>query len=150
MIRLERLQVYDIEQVVNLSDEFNDLYGVSSKFNKAKARSLFEAAVVYTSRYFCIVMKDDQKVVGFLLGFSSEHSYTDDVLAGEIGWYVQEDYRKTASSVMMLKEFEYWAKEEAKAQYVTMSYTEEMSDLSKLYTRLDYSPAEYTYKKSLK
>ena len=51
---------------------------------------------------------------------------------------------------MMLKEFEYWAKEEAKAQYVTMSYTEEMSDLSKLYTRLDYSPAEYTYKKSLK
>ena len=42
MIRLERLQVYDIEQVVNLSDEFNDLYGVSSKFNKAKARSLFK------------------------------------------------------------------------------------------------------------
>jgi len=149
MIRLERLQVYDIGQVVDLAYEFNTVYNVDLKFNKTKARSGFEAVVVYPNTYFCTVMKDEDTVVGFLLGFCSEGIYYDNRLASEIGWYIKEEYRGKATGVLMLKDFEQWAKEEAKADFVSMSYTAEMSNLKTLYERLGYVEAEHTYKKVL-
>jgi len=148
MTYLERLQIFDIEQTLNLSEEFNKLYGVSNKFNRAKLRSILEASFLYQNSYYCLVMKYEAKVVGLLVGVCFEGPYFDDRVASELGWYIQEEYRGRLS-ITMLRDFESWAKNEAKADYVAMTYTEEMSNLDKLYLKLGYMPAEHTYKKSL-
>jgi GNAT superfamily N-acetyltransferase len=148
MITLERLRVYDIEATIDLAEEFNTLYGVSKKFNRKKLGYLLELSLYYKQLYFCVVMKDEAKVVGLLVGVASEGVYFDDVVASELGWYVQPEYRGR-QSLKMLGEFEAWARDEAKASYIAMAYTEEMSNLATLYTKLGYQPAEHTYKKAL-
>jgi GNAT superfamily N-acetyltransferase len=150
MITLERLKVYDIEQTIDLAVKFNKVYGMVEQISKDKIRRMLESSLVYDKSYFAIVMKDDDKVVGALVGFSAEHPYYDVVMASELGWYVEEDYRGKLTGIQMLKEFELWAKEEAKADFVAMVYTDEMSDLSKLYTGLGFIPVEHTYAKTLK
>jgi hypothetical protein len=149
MINLERLQVFDIEPTLNLANEFNTVYGQSKKFNRAKLRSILEASLVYDKNYYCSVLKDNEKVVGLLVGIASEGPYFDEIIASELGWYVQSDYRGR-KSIEMLSDFESWAKETAKADFVSMSYTSKMSNLDFLYTKRGYEVVEYTYKKDLK
>ncbi len=149
MIYLEKLQVYDIEQTIELADRFNKQYGMIKELNKNKVRRTLESSLIYDKVYYAYVMKDEDKVVGALVGFATEHPYYDVVVASELGWYVEPDYRNKIS-VKMLKNFETWAKEEAKAEFVVMAYTEEMTNLSKLYTNLKYELVEHTYKKDLK
>jgi hypothetical protein len=146
---VERLQVFDINQTVDLAEEFNEIYNQSKKFNRQKMRSLLESSVVYPSLFFCLVKKDVDKVIGLFVGYASEGLYTDDRLAGELGWYVRPGYRGP-SSIKMLRSFETWAKEEAKADFVVMSYTTPMTDLHKLYTQEGYERIEFTYRKKLK
>ena len=149
MIYLERLQVFDIEQTLDLAEEFNKVYGVSDKFNRKKLRSILESSLLYTNTYYCSVLKTENKVVGLFVGVCFEGPYFDDRIASELGWYVQPQFRGI-TSIRMLKDFESWSKHEAKADAVTMAYTEKMSDLSKLYAVLEYEVVEHTYKKSLK
>jgi hypothetical protein len=149
MTKLERLQVFDIEATLDLATEFNKLYGQLNKFNRAKLRSILEASLVYDKNYYCSVLKDENKVVGLFVGIATEGPYFDNVLASELGWYIQEKYRGR-KSIAMLKDFETWAKTVAKADFVSMSYTSKMSNLDTLYTKLGYEAIEYTYKKELK
>jgi RimJ/RimL family protein N-acetyltransferase len=148
LIYLERLQVHDIEQTINLADRFNKLYGMIKELSKTKVRRTLEASLVYDKSYYALVMKDDDKVVGALVGFSAEHPYYDVVVASELGWYVEPEYRGKLS-MNMLQDFESWAKKDAKANFVVMVYTEEMTDLSKLYAAMEYELVEHTYKKAL-
>ncbi len=148
MTQLEKLQVFDIEATLDLAAEFNTLYGTSKKFNRAKLRRILEASLVYDKNYYCSVLKEENKLVGLLVGVASEGIYFDDVLASELGWYVKPDYRGR-KSLAMLKDFETWAKEKAKADFVVMTYTSKMSNLGLLYTKLGYEAIEFTYKKAL-
>ncbi len=148
MIYLERLQVQDIEQTIELADRFNKLYGMIKELSKTKVRRTLEASLVYDKSYYALVMKDNDKVVGALVGFSAEHPYYDVVVASELGWYVEPEYRGKLS-MAMLQDFESWAKNDAKANFVVMIYTEEMTDLSKLYAAMEYELVEHTYKKAL-
>jgi len=148
MVYLEKLQVHDIEQTIDLADRFNKQYGMIKELSKTKVRRTLESSLVYDKVYYAYVMKDEDKVVGALVGFAAEHPYYDVVVASELGWYVETEYRNKIS-VKMLQNFEIWAKEEAKANFVVMVYTEEMTDLSKLYNSLDYELVEHTYKKAL-
>jgi len=147
--QLEKLQVFDIEATLDLATEFNTLYGTSKKFNRAKLRRILEASLVYDKNYYCSVLKEENKIVGLLVGVASEGVYFDDVLASELGWYVKPEYRGR-KSLAMLKDFEIWAKEKAKADFVVMSYTSKMSNLDLLYTKLGYEAIEFTYKKALR
>ncbi len=148
MTTIETLQVFDIEATLDLAEEFNKLYAASKKFNRRKLRSILEASLVYDKNFFCCVMKEETKVVGLLIGLANEGLYFDDVLASELGWYVQVPYRGV-QSLEMLTKFETWAKEKAKANFVVMSYTVNMSKLDKLYEKLGYEVAEFSYKKEL-
>jgi hypothetical protein len=149
MISLERLQVYDITQVIEVAKEFNKTYSGNKNFlDEGKARNLLELSTIMTRNYYCLVKKDEDKVVGFLFGVCYPGPFFSQLVAAELGWFVLQEYRDR-SSIVMIKEFEKWAKEEAKAEYVALTYTEEMSNLDKVYRRLGYQQTEVTYKKSL-
>jgi homoaconitase/3-isopropylmalate dehydratase large subunit len=148
MLKLERLQVFDIEETVSLAEEFNKVYGVSDKFNRKKMRAILEASLIYDKTYYTSVLKEETKVVGLFVGLCTEGLFFDERIASELGWYVQEKHRGLCS-IKMLKNFETWAKTEAKADYISMMYTSKMSDLSRLYKGLGYEQAEYTYSKKL-
>lgn len=148
MITLERLQVFDIEQTIDLAERFNKLYGIIDTLSRNKIRRTLEASLLYDKVYFALVMKEDTKVVGAFVGIAVEHPYYDSVFASELGWYVEEQYRGI-KSLDMLYAFEAWAKTEAKANFLSMAYTTKMSDLDKLYTNLGYERVELTYKKEI-
>jgi len=150
MIYLERLQVQDIEQTIDLAVKFNKIYGMVSQISRDKIRRMLKASLVYDKSYFALVMKDQEKIVGALVGFAAEHPYYDVVMASELGWYIEEEYRGKNTGILMLKEFESWAKTDAKADFVGMVYTDEMSDLSILYGKLGYKSVEHTYVKAIK
>jgi GNAT superfamily N-acetyltransferase len=147
MTRLERLQVFDIAETIELMFEFNKHFKKETKLNKNKLRHLFELSVAYPNKFYCQLMKDDNKIVGFLGGSASEGIFSDAVLAHELGWFIQPEYRGHRKSLQMLKDFEQWAKEEAKADMVIMVYAETMSNLDKIYEKKGYEAVEHTYMK---
>jgi hypothetical protein len=148
MITLERLQVFDIEQTVVLASEFSDYYGVVGQPNLSKVRHLLENCVFNDNTFFCLVMKDENKVVGGLVGYIADHLLFDVSMAYELAWFVKEEYRGK-HSIAMLKEFENWAKKSQGVEFVVMAYTSKMSNLDKVYKKLGYEAIEFTYKKNI-
>lgn len=146
---IERLQIFDIEQTLDLAEEFNKIYGVSKKFNRTKLRFILESSLLYQTVYYCSVLKSKDKIVGLFVGICFEGPYFDDRIASELGWYIKPEYRGKLS-IRMVKDFESWAKNEARADSVALVYTTKMSNLDKLYSKLGFNPVEYTYAKSLK
>lgn len=146
------LKTYDIheeQQVVALAEVFNKHFESPTIVNQAKLRNLLLWTITHPNNFYCCVLKDEEKVAGALLAGASEGLYHDQVIASEIGWFVAPEYRYKSKAIRMLFAFEKWAKEHAKADYVTMAHTTTMSNLGKTYTRLGYSLKELTYAKKL-
>lgn len=144
------LKTYDIheeQQVVALAELLNKAFESPAVMNQAKIRNLLLWTITHPNNFYCCVLKDEEKVVGFLLAGASEGLYYDNIVASEIGWFVLPEYRHKSKAVKMLFAFEKWAKEHAKADYVSMAHTTVMSDLGRAYNRLGYTLKELTYVK---
>jgi len=96
-----------------------------------------------------ICIKKDGK--GVILGILYPLFYNPDVIiAQELGWWVEPEYRGTSIGIKLLKEFEKEAKEKG-ADKVIMFYLEAQTPdkIDSILKRLDYKHVEYNMVKDL-
>jgi hypothetical protein len=142
--------VHEEQQVLALAELLNKEYGSPVTINPAKTKSLLLWTITHPNNFFCCVLKDEEQVVGALVCSAAEGFYFDEIVAGEVAWFVLPAYRHKSKAIKMLFAFEKWAKENARADYVSMAHTTVMSNLEKTYTRLGYTLKELSYVKALK
>ena len=121
--------------------------GYRLTFSQEKFTSSF-FNVIDNLDYLLLVYEIEGEAVGFFLGAVFEPLFSKDLLAVEMFWWVEEDYRGNRQSLGLLKTFEDWAKEKG-ASEVSVSDLQGVKDLDKLYKRLGYTKSEVTYKKDL-
>jgi len=97
----------------------------------------------------CIVSKD--KIIfisehGMLVGMLSEFIYGDCLIATELAWWVDPEYRGTSEGKELLTSFEGWAKDKG-CKYITMISLDE--GLGKYYEKCGYLLTERSYMREL-
>lgn len=144
---LQKLQ--DFEDVIELAESFYKDQPTTFTINRDGMRRLLSQAMIPAlSQWFCKVIEQDGKVVGFLFGGLGQMPYFDEVLAVEYAWYVKPEARGQAGeSIKLLREFENWA-EERGADYIALSHLGDPK-IASVYERNGYVLKEHVYAKKL-
>ena len=138
----------DILDVVILGKQFvKSLGSFYGGVNNTKLRETLEQ-LVELEQFKGLVLCDNETPVGMLIGIVNSVWYSDTVLATELAYYVDEDYRGSRKSLELFYRFEEWAKQIG-ANYCIMSGTEELKSLDTLYLRKGYVKNEINYVKEL-
>ena len=121
--------------------------GYNITFDTVKFTDSF-SKVIDNPDYFYYLAEVNKEVVGFFLGAVFKPLFSEDILAVEMFWWLEKEYRGNKVALKMLKSFETWAKE-AGASEVSVSDLQGLQSLDNLYGRLGYTRSEVTYKKDL-
>jgi RimJ/RimL family protein N-acetyltransferase len=104
------------------------------------------------SRRIVLLAVQDRQNVGMVAGIANEFLFSDDLVAGEIVWWLDKDFRRgTTHGRDLHTAFEYWAKNVAKATAVSMALLEnkDAPKIAKLYERNGYSLLERAFLKKM-
>ena len=96
-----------------------------------------------------ILIEKEKK--GLILGIVYPYIFNPQILiAQELGWWVEPEYRGTTVGVRLLKEFELQARKKGANKIIMASLHNEYKDkLASIYNKLGYAPLEYMYIKDL-
>lgn len=92
-----------------------------------------------------------EKDKGLILGIIYPHYTNPDVLiAQELGWWIEPEYRKTSLAIKLFNSFEVEAKLR-KASKIIMAclHTQEPRAVSNIYVKKGYTPLEYSFIKDI-
>lgn len=121
------------------------------KYNPAKVRQWLELAVSSQHRD-CLVLLNVQNElpVGMLVATISQTPFSDDLVASELAWWVDEEYRGTKGSLELVFAYEEWAKRVG-AKHVTMALLPALTNpkVEGYYEKLGYHKTEISYIKAL-
>ena len=87
-------------------------------------------------------------LIGLLAGTKTPTLFSSALIAAELSWYVDPEFRDGTTGLKLVKAFEKWGKDNGCIK-VAMSDIEELKDLQDLFSRLGYSVTEKTYTKDL-
>ena len=80
-------------------------------FSPVKCAALLHACVTNPTTHFArIAVTDADEIIGILLGEISEHYFGTDLIASDYLWYVAPAHRGSKAGLMLLNEFQEWAK----------------------------------------
>ena|ERR1700761_8039270 len=82
---------------------------------------------------------------GFIAGAVTPFIFGESRLATEIAWWVNEDKRATGEGMKLIQAFEYWAKNVANCQMISMGSLD--NKVEKLYKKNGYKLHERAYLK---
>ena len=137
----------DIFDILILAKEFSKEAPKTHKWNKEKTEAFCQAAIQNTNTTI-LVLEEDDEIVGAIVGLLNEMYMSQTIIATELAWFVSKDYRGKRGSIILLKPFEEWAKQN-NADYVCMGDINGINSLESLYTRMGYSKCETTYMKEV-
>ena len=136
-------------EVLRISRSFHEFYPYRSiPFQEDKVRILFDRYLSNPLEMIVIVAKTDEKTIGVLVGHLSELYFSNTKVAGELIWWVDEEYRRTKAGIQLFHAFEFWARK-VSASFISGVNTSETTDVSKVYIRNGYHLAETTYVKEI-
>ena len=93
-----------------------------------------------------VVVDDDDKPQGFLLGMIDDLFFSRDRYGTDLALYIREGYRNLAPR--LLKQFIAWAKSKPRVKHVTMGLASGIGDtarVGKMYERLGLAPVGGIY-----
>jgi GNAT superfamily N-acetyltransferase len=97
-----------------------------------------------------ILTMDGDKPVGVIGGLVTECMFNDDLMAFELIFYIDEEYRKSNRAVKLLQAYEFWAKKMKCTQaQVNLVETDDADRIEKLYKRKGFSRMERVFLKEL-
>ena len=139
----------DFKNVLRLAEKFHKESPFSSlTFEESKLREMFSVYLQDKSKIIIILSEQDEKVVGMIVGVSSEIPFSIDICALELAWYMEEEFRRSRDSLDLLKAYEEWAKRIG-ATVCQMSMLSNSPPLEKLYERMSFNYSEKTFTKFL-
>ena len=107
--------------------------------------------LIGTPNVFFMVAADGDRVVGGIgVVVAPSQTVQDKLLAQELFWYVDEDYRQTRVAVQLYRSAERWAKEVG-AVAITMALLERSmpETVASMYERMGYEQVERIFVKGL-
>lgn len=97
-----------------------------------------------------LLLKDNDKIVGFLLALANETMFSKNSISTEIGLFVAPEYRRTRGFKMLREAYDYWSRKVGCQANVLSDMDNEYSTrLEKVYTREGYKLTERSYLKWL-
>ena len=136
----------DIPRVVDLVMNFIANSPYSNEANSVeKVTATIEHMVRDRSKGIVVLYVVDDEPVGLIGGVATEMVFSHDVVATELFWWVDPEFRSRKS--LALKEaFEYWARRIG-AKFVSMSSLDER--VGRFYERSGYRKVENAYLRTL-
>lgn len=115
-------------------------------FNQEK----FAAVIEHPSVFYAFYKNSDGERYGFFIGTISDQFFGDDLIAMDMGVYIDPEYRGGIGAVRLVQAFESWAKENgAKEVYLSQSSGTDIERTASFYERLGYSKAGFVTKKRI-
>ncbi len=137
----------DTFDILILAKEFSKEAPETHKWNKQKTENFIVSAIENTNATILVLEQDDD-IVGAIVGLLNEMYMSQTLVATELAWFVSKEYRGKKGSLMLIKEFENWAKNNG-ANYICMGDIEGIASLQNLYLRKGYKKCETTYMKEV-
>lgn len=143
---IRRATQQDKIRCITLLRESHSAAGFTYPFQAAYASALFDSHISHP--HACvIVVEHDGVVQGLIMATWFEHPFGAGRYAKETVWYVSECARGRGS-IKMLDAYEQWARDQD-CDVIGMASLS-TNDVSKLYERKGYAPAETHFVKNLK
>lgn len=92
-------------------------------FSPSKCAMLLHTCITNPKTHFArIAVTSTDEIIGILLGEISEHYFGTDLIASDYLWYVAPEHRGSKAGLMLLNEFQTWAKDHDAAEvYIGVS-----------------------------
>lgn len=137
----------DLLDCLMLFKQFHKESKIPHTWSGSKAEQVFKASLE-SDTFNVIVATLDKEIIGFIVCLVYELPFAVERIATDVAWFVHKDYRNTSAAFRLLSEYEKWAKEKG-AKYINLAYLENVSDLSRVYTKRGYKKAETHYTKEI-
>lgn len=136
----------DIETVVRLAVTFIRQSPYKNEpMDEGEVRELIRLMLTDKNKGIIVLLMKDDLPVGFIGGLLTKMFFSKDMMASEIFWWVDPQYR-TRKSLMLKEAFEFWAKRVG-ARYIAMSSPANDTRVSRFYERTGYENIENAYLK---
>lgn len=137
----------DLKDIMVLGKEFAEEAPNQYEWEEAKVHQVLHN-LIEDPNGCILVLEVDNKIVGAILFSVNQMLFTSELIAAELAWFVNKEYRGKASSTKLIKEYERMCKEVGITK-VLMSDITGLQELNTLYTKLGYAKVETTYIKEL-
>ena len=150
---IRRATIEDIPSIVQCMRRFYDGSSYDSTGLNFDMCSVGEfcTRLISNDNACLIIAVDGDSVVGFITGVVAPWSLDNSqMLASELGWWMDIEYRGRSDSVRLLREYERWAKD-AGATRCMMAHLEDdrSGRMERFYQKTGYLKAESHYMKGL-
>lgn len=143
-LRLARPE--DEERLVEMASAFQAMSPYRSlEFSPAACSRLFKAYLEGDkTELIVIISEQDGEARGMVIGMCSSPLFSDDKMATEIAWWMDEDYRKTRDSLLLIEAYQEWARR-VDAKVIQCAMLPDVTDLSRFYEKQGMTRAEVSY-----
>lgn len=118
------------------------------EFSEEKCEQMFRLYLAGDKRELIIILAVSESPFGMIIGFANSIPFSNEKVAAELAWWVDEDKRGTKDSLLLFKAYEDWAVRIG-AKVSQMAMLDEVTNLSKFYVKQGYAPAERSYVKRI-
>lgn len=140
----------DVEAVIEMAKRFHDASPYSAlEFSPTTSYELFKAYLEGDkTRLVIILSEQDGKPQGMIIGMAAKPLFSDDLMATEIAWWMNPEYRKTRDSLLLIQAYEDWTKRIG-CKMTQVAMLDEVTNLEKFYTKRGFKRAEQSFIKEV-
>lgn len=136
--------IEDLPEILSMSMKFMEGTGYTKYSDEQTISNLIEAIVTGRQDTMIILLKPG---VGFIAGQASPFVFGKGNIASEIAWWINEDQRKAGVGSELVEAFEYWAKNVAMCDLISLTGLDD--NIGKFYEKKGYKLYERAYMKEL-
>lgn len=136
----------DIDKLVALGVEFANVSQSSHGFSVSEKKiKLFTQEIIGKDDWINLVLVDGDSIKGILAGVINTPFFSEDVLAQEVFWYVQEGGKE---GLKLMFQFEILAKQRG-CKKISFGYKPAFVDMKVIFDRMGYRLMESQYIKDI-
>ena len=113
-------------------------------FSEEQTRAVFEKYLKSNKTEIVIILSCDPKPMGMIIGACTGLPFSEDKVASELAWWVDEDKRGSRDSLLLFKAYQDWALRVG-SKITQMAMLDGVTNLNNFYLKQGYVPAERSY-----
>lgn len=146
---LRLASIDDTETFLRMARAFHESSPYSGiEFSQDRILSLYLSGLENPQEIITILSEQDGQVRGMICGLCNSPPFSDEKVATELAWWMDEEYRGSKDSLLLFKAYEDWAVRVG-CSLVQMALLSNSPDLTKIYERSGYTMTERTFLKEL-
>lgn len=139
----------DLPDILRMAKRFHEVSPYRGlTFSEETSMKLFEKYLEDKKSVIIILSEQDGKARGMVIGLSFNTMFSEDRVSTEVAWWMDEEYRKTRDSLLLISAYEDWSKRNG-SKMTQVAMLDELTDLTNFYTRQGFRPAEKSFIKEV-